>query len=245
MEEEITHLRESLQQANENKSKFISIVTHELRTPMTSNKGYTDLPRVEAVGPVNEGQQEFLNVIRNNIERMSALISDLADINRMESDRPLLEFNQVSVSDLFNQAADNLRPQLEVKRQTLETDVPPELPRAYADADRVGQMLTNLLDNASRYSAKGEKIHLPARAKKDKVRIEVLDNGNGISGEEQKLLFSQFFRFQDPAVREEAGWGLSLHVSKQLIERMGGEINLRSKLGEGSRFWITLPIREA
>ena len=237
-------LYQAVQQANLAKSKFVSVVTHELRIPMTSIKGYTDLLRQGVVGPVNEQQLNFLNVVRNNVERMSALVSDLADISRIETGRLKLECRFFEIGSYVEDTLRSLRPRLDEKNQQLTVDVTADLPRVYADPNRLVQILTNLLSNASKYTPAGGQIRVAARTQDQRVRVDVVDNGIGISPEDQARIFTQFFRSDDPAVREEQGWGLGLNVASRLADIMGGEIGFESALGSGSAFWVALPTEE-
>jgi signal transduction histidine kinase len=237
-------LYQAVQQANQAKTKFVSVVTHELRIPMTSIKGYTDLLRQGTVGPINEQQLNFLNVIRNNVERMSALVSDLSDISRIEAGRLKLECSLVSVQEYLDETICSLGPKLEEKGQALKVEIPQDLPKVYADPNRLMQVLTNLLSNAWKYSPPGGEIQILARPDGEMVRLEIIDNGIGISPEDQAMLFEQFFRSEDAAVREQQGWGLGLNVAKRLVEIMGGTIGFSTRPGHGSTFWFTLPTRE-
>jgi signal transduction histidine kinase len=238
---ENARLYEAVQLANQAKSKFVSVVTHELRIPMTSIKGYSDLLRQGAVGPVNDMQLNFLDVIRNNVERMSALVSDLSDISRVETGRLKLENALIPVQKYFDDTLSSLRPRLQEKNQILETEIPADLPLVNADPNRLVQVLTNLISNAWKYTPSGGRIRVVALPQNDFVRIEVSDTGIGISQEDQAKLFSQFFRSDDPNVRSEQGWGLGLSVARRIVELMGGNMGCQSHLGEGSTFWFTLP----
>jgi signal transduction histidine kinase len=235
-------LYNAVQDANLAKSKFVSVVSHELRIPMTSIKGYADLLAKGMAGPVTEQQVNFLETIRNNVERMSALVSDLSNISRIETGRLELKLESFSIDGFLQETIDSLLPRIEEKNQTLEVYLSEELPQVYADTNRFVQVVTNLISNASKYTPAGGWITVLAQGQGDFVKIEVRDTGIGISEEDREQLFSQFFRSEDPAVREEQGWGLGLNVTRRLVELLGGEIGVESTIGKGSTFWFTLPV---
>jgi signal transduction histidine kinase len=247
LDELVEELRSSEEQSRQAKTKFVTVVTHELRIPMTSIKGYADLLRQGAVGPLSDMQLNFVNVIRSNLERMAALVSDLSDISRIESERLNLEPASFSVNGCIEEALRLYQPKLDEKDQALETAISPDLPYAFADRKRFVQILNILLSNAWRYTPQGGHIRVSAQAEggAEAVRVEVSDTGIGISPQDQEKLFTQFFRSEAPAVREEQGWGLGLNLARQLVELMGGTIGFQSVLEAGSTFWFTLPTRES
>jgi signal transduction histidine kinase len=240
---ENARLYQAVQEANIAKTKFVSVVTHELRIPMTSIKGYSDLIRTGTVGPINEMQANFLNIIRNNVERMNALVSDLSDISHIENGRLKLNSSYLPLNDLIQETVSNIQHRMEEKKQTLTLEVSPDLPQVFGDPNRLVQVMTNLLNNANKYTPEGGKVWLRAMQSGNFVRIEVQDNGIGISEEDQKSLFTQFFRSENQAVRDQQGWGLGLNLARRLVDMMGGEMGMESELDQGSTFWFTVPLQ--
>ncbi|GAB4160167.1 MAG: hypothetical protein Fur0021_31780 [Candidatus Promineifilaceae bacterium] len=239
---ENARLYEALQAADKAKTDFISVVTHELRLPMTSIKGYTDLVQKELVGPLTQQQKEFLEVVQRNVARMSVLIDDLSDINRIESKRMRFEFSQFDVRQVVKDVLATMRERLETKQQTVHLQLPADLPLVYADRTRINQVLTNLLSNANKYTPPQGEITIQATALASHVQLSVVDNGLGIAPEDQARLFTQFFRSADTQVREQPGWGLGLSIVKMIVEAQGGEINFQSVYRQGSTFTFTIPI---
>jgi signal transduction histidine kinase len=239
---ENTRLYQAAQLADESKSQFITIVTHELKIPMTSIRGYADLIRQGTVGPVTDGQLQFLDTIRNNVDRMAELVSDLSDISRIDTGRLKVNLEPTSINDYLRETVANLRPQFEGKSQQVNIQHEKDLPMVIADRARLIQILTNLLSNANKYTPEGGSITIRTVHKGDALRVLIQDTGIGLSEAEQKQLFSQFFRSEHPQAREQVGWGLGLYVTRRLLELMGGEIGAESSLGQGSTFWFSLPI---
>ncbi len=242
-----------VQRANQTKSDFVSFVAHELKTPMTSIRGYADLLAKGAVGPINEHQAQFLEVIRANVERMTRLVSDLSDISRIEAGKLELDFRKVDFHDVVDEVVSSLRQQVESKKQTLEVHVPDELPPVWGDRVRLAQVLTNLVSNAYKYTPEGGRIeiwveHAPNEWQPDGppevLHVMVRDNGLGMSREDQQKIFQKFFRSEDRQAREAPGTGLGLHITKNLIELHGGRIWFESALGEGTTFHFTVPTAE-
>ncbi|MFO7681366.1 MAG: GAF domain-containing protein [Chloroflexota bacterium] len=238
---ENARLYEAIAAANQSKSEFISIVTHELRLPMTSIKGYTDLILSGMTGALNEQQKQFMEVIKRNLGRMSVLVSDLSDINRIESGRMKFEFAAFELRDVVEDVTDSLREQITGREQSLTVHVAPEVTAVYADPRRINQILTNLLSNAHKYTPAGGKLHIEITQENGRAQVAVIDAGIGISEENQAKLFTQFFRAEDEAVREQAGWGLGLSIVKKMVEAQSGEIWFESALGKGSTFTFTIP----
>lgn len=240
-EQQIHDLEAKLQETVQGRAKFVSVVTHELRIPMTSIKGYTDLMLKGLAGPLSEMQANFLQVIHNNVGRMSNLVSDLSDINRIQSNRFKLDRRLIDLVQVVEEALGPFEAPVREKHQTLEVDLQVGLPPVFADPARVSQALTHLVRNAHLYTPENGRIAVRAVADGELVRLEVEDTGIGISSADQERVFSQFFRSEDQAVRDQPGWGLGLHLTRLLVELMGGTTGFSSEPGSGSRFWFTLP----
>jgi len=228
-------------QIDQMKSDFISIVSHEMRTPLTSIKGYLDLVLMGAAGALGKQQTSFLAIARDNSIRLNQLVADLLDISRIESGKAELEVQVVSVGDVVDQVVDSLQKEFVDRDLTLTLDVPPDLPELFGDPSRIAQILTNLLSNAYKYTKEGGAT-VRARASRHAIQVDVIDTGMGISSEDLDSLFSRFFRAQDMEVRQQPGTGLGLNITKSLVEMHGGEIWVESEPGQGSTFSFTLPL---
>jgi signal transduction histidine kinase len=243
-----------VQAANNAKSEFVSFVAHELKNPMTSIKGYTELLAAGAVGPINEMQGNFLTTIKSNVERMSTLVSDLNDNSKIEAGKLHLEFKAVNVSDIVDEVIRSTRRQLEEKKQTIQVQLPADLPRVWADPTRTAQVLTNLVSNAHKYTPAEGEIVIGARRSANEwdaegasevVHVWVKDNGIGISPEDQAKIFQKFFRSEDSKAREAPGTGLGLNITRSLTEMQGGKIWFESEFRAGTTFHITIPVSES
>ena len=246
-------LYEEVQQANDAKSEFVSFVAHELKNPMTSIKGYTELLSGGAVGPINEMQTNFLHTIHSNVERMSTLVSDLNDNSKIEAGRLRLDYKAVNVSDVVDEVIRSTNRQIEEKKQEISVQVPDSLPQIWADQTRVSQVLINLVNNAYKYTPEGGKITVGAALSDNQwdaegaaqvVHIWVKDDGIGITPEDQQKIFSKFFRSDDQKAREAPGTGLGLNITKSLVEMQGGKIWFESEFRQGTTFHFTVPVAE-
>ncbi len=226
------------------KTEFISLVSHELRTPLTSIKGYVELVLEGDTGPINEMQQRFLETARNSSDRLVSLINDLLDVSRIESGKIQLEQGVLNLHRTIANVIEPMKLTAKQRELTVHLNSAPHLPPAWADRDRVTQILTNLLSNAFKYSRPGGEVEVSTRRSADDqfIEIEVRDTGIGMTEEEQKQLFSKFFRSSNPAVRSISGTGLGLAITKSLVEMHGGQMWVQSKLGQGSLFGFSLPI---
>lgn len=246
-------LYSEVQRANLAKSDFVSFVAHELKNPMTSIKGYTELLASGAVGQITEMQANFLSTIKSNVERMSTLVSDLNDNSKIEAGRLRLEFKATHAADLVDEVIRTFKRQLEDKKQTLELTIPPTLPAMWADRIRVGQVLTNLISNAFKYTPESGSIqvgveespnHWDSDGAPKVIHLWVKDSGIGMTPEDQQKIFQKFFRSDDPKAREAPGTGLGLNITKSLVEMQGGRIWFESEYRHGTTFHFTVPVAE-
>jgi signal transduction histidine kinase len=228
-------------EVNRLKTEFVSLVSHELRTPLTSIAGYVELLSEERVGAVAAGQREYLAIVKHNVDRLIELIDDLLDISRIEAGKVTLRRTTLDLLPLIQGVASLLRPQLEAKGQQLSLDLPPTLPPIAGDAERLTQILTNLMSNAYKYTPAGGSIAITLRPEDGRVRIDVRDTGIGLSPDDQAQVFIPFFRAQHRATQAVGGTGLGLAITRLLVELHGGEITVTSALGQGSTFSFTLP----
>ena len=189
-----------VQRANLAKSEFVSFVAHELKNPMTSIKGYTELLAAGSVGPINEMQTNFLGTIRSNVERMSTLVSDLNDNAKIEAGRLRLDYRPVEVKEVVDEVIRSTRRQVEDKRQSVELQLSSQLPPVWADRTRVAQVLINLVSNAHKYTPEGGVIFIGAEATDNQwdpegakrvAHLWVQDNGIGINFEDQARIFQR------------------------------------------------------
>jgi signal transduction histidine kinase len=241
------HLYEQAQAANQAKTEFMSVASHELKIPMTSIKGYAKLLTLGAAGDLSERQKDFLDIISANVDRMDRLVSDLLDVSRIEAGRLRLDMGQVNIHEAIDTVVKSVRAQIEAKHLALEIDLPPTLPPVRGDQGRVIQILTNLVSNAYKYTPDGGQVQIMVNGQADyassgQLSISVRDTGLGISPEDQQKLFTKFFRAEDPRVRDVPGTGLGLSITKSLIEMHGGEIWFDSEPDHGTTFTFTLPI---
>jgi signal transduction histidine kinase len=232
------------------KSEFVATVSHELRTPMTSIRGYVDVLLMGAAGAMNENQTHFLKIVKNNTERLNILVNDLLDISRLESGRVTLSPQALDMREVAEDIIGDVlrRSQEENKPIALSLEAPRKLPAVIGDAERVRQILGNLMDNAYHYTPENGtitvQIHEPNGIQE--VQVDVKDTGVGIALTDQTRVFDRFYRGEHPLVLATPGTGLGLSIVKELVEMHKGRIWVKSTgvPGEGSTFSFTLPVYE-
>jgi signal transduction histidine kinase len=229
-----------VQTANKAKSEFVGTVAHELKVPMTSIRGYADL--ILQFGQLDERSSGFVERIKGSVARMQTLVEDLSDISRIESGNLRVEMTEVDLKEVIESAKAGTIAQIEEREHQLNEDIDSDLPKVKADPARSVQILLNLLSNAYKYTPNGGHISLRVKRQADRVYLSVQDNGVGMSQEELRKLGTKFWRSDNEHTLKQSGTGLGFSITKQLIELMGGTLEIRSEKGQGSTFTVGLKV---
>ena len=216
------------------KSDFVATASHELRSPLTSIKGFAEL--LERSEGLSEREREFAEVILSSTDRLVELVDDLLDVARLEAGQMEVHPRLFDLGETVRDVVRLMEPQLTARRQILELDLPADVPRALADPGHARQIVTNLLSNANRYTGEGGLISVSLRADDSELVLDVADNGTGMSSDELEVAFERFARRGG-----EGGTGLGLSIVRSLVELQRGAIEVESELGRGSRFSVRLP----
>jgi signal transduction histidine kinase len=249
VEERTRVLREAnerLLEADRRKDNFLANVSHELRSPLVTMIGYTDLLLAERMGPISERQRQCLQVARSSGKRLRAFIEELLDFSRFELTRESMTFQPFDLSEAVTQALAGLAPRFLERRLNVRQRVSRETPQVLGDRDRIIQVLTNLLSNAERHCRDGGKIVISAQQRRGFVLVSVTDNGSGIPPAHMAKIFDRLYQVGDvkDARSREQGLGLGLNIVKSIVEAHGGEVSVASELGKGSTFSFTLPLAD-
>jgi two-component system, sensor histidine kinase and response regulator len=247
LEEKVQDRTRSLIEANERlrdldtaKSNFISLISHELRTPLTAIKGFVTMLCKHEKEISEEKRQIYLNVLNEETDRLTRLITELLDISRIESGRIEFKWEKVSILDKVKEVFDTLA--LPAKNTLLSHDFSADFPVIVADGEKIEQVMMNLVMNAMRFSPSGGQIVVRGRVARDGVVLEIADQGMGIPFNEQEKIFDKFYRLDNEINRRTPGTGLGLSICRALINLHGGKIWAESEPGQGSRLLISLPL---
>lgn len=233
---------EQLKEVDRLKSMFLSHVSHELKTPLTSIKGFVDNMLDGLIGEVQGKQRDYLHRIRANTDRLARMIANLLDLSRMESGIHRLDRVQVRAFELVEEVMEQFRPMAAGKRMTLEMVCPDPTIQVLADPDKFVQVLINLVDNAIKYTPAGGKVTVAImRRDPECVMMTVADTGEGIPAEALAKLFEPFYQASRQPGTHAKGLGLGLSIVKTLVELHGGTVSVTSEVGRGSEFCILMP----
>jgi two-component system phosphate regulon sensor histidine kinase PhoR len=221
------------------KRDFVLSASHELRTPLTAIKGYVETLQTK----ISKKDQQYLNVIKRHTERLINIVSDLLNLSELEEKVNKPEFELVNIKNLIENIKTLFAPRFKEKNLALKVNVEEKLPLISGDSFKLEQMLINLVDNAIKYTEKGE-VEIAARRLNQSIRITIKDTGIGIAQEHLSRIFERFYVVDKSHSRRMGGTGLGLSIVKHIVLLHNGEIEVESTPGVGTKFIITLPLSQ-
>jgi signal transduction histidine kinase len=239
---EIEEKSRQLAAASQHKSQFLANMSHELRTPLNAILGYTELIIDQIYGDVPDKMRDVLDRVQSNGRHLLGLINDVLELSKIEAGRLTLTPASYSLADVMHSVVSVVESLAAEKRLALNLDVPPNLPIGRGDERRITQVLLNLVGNAIKFTDKGE-VAIAASAMNGSFNIAVRDTGPGISPADQVKIFEEFQQADNSTTKSKGGTGLGLAIAKRIIEMHGGHILVESKLGAGSTFTVSLPVK--
>jgi len=225
----------------EQKDQFIGIASHELKTPVTSIKAYAEILRDMFKNEADSTQSDMMERIINQVDRLTRLINDLLDTTRISGGRMMLEPETFDINKLIHDRVEEMQRTTSHRLVVKTNQVPP----VFADKDRIGQVLTNLIANALKYSKMQADVIVSTGSTQQHVVVKVRDYGIGLSQEAQKRIFDRFYRVSDPRLTTVPGLGLGLFIASEIIRMHQGTMGVKSKEGQGSEFFFTLPYHQS
>lgn len=243
-EEELIQTVSKLKELDNAKSRLVANVSHELRTPLTIISSFVSLVHDGIAGAVSDQQKECLTTVLRNCDRLANLIDDVLDLGRIESGREEFKRRRLNLPDLLRQCHHDFLPKFLVRHQQLTLEIPEEVfPDALGDKDKIAQVLTNLVGNANKFTPDNGEITVSLTGDGKNARIDVIDNGPGITPDNQVRLFEAFTQIDRPEGGSGSkGTGLGLTISRHIIDAHEGVLKVESEVGKGSRFFFTLPL---
>ncbi len=242
---------EQLAETNRLKTEFVNIVSHQIRSPLTNLKWIVEILTSGILGKPENKQTEYFKILKENLERMQKLVSELLTVSRIEATKLVLKKENFFLQNMARDLAKEFEPISKSSNVKVETDFDPKTPQVSGDPFQILQVLENLLYNAIRYIgfagdniARGKeagKVIIKVYGKGGFVFCEVSDNGIGIPKEDQKYIFQKFFRADNVRRYQTGGSGLGLYIAKNIIDSSGGKIGFESCRGKGTTFWFKLP----
>ena len=223
------------------KSDFVSNVSHELRTPLALIRLYAETLELGRI-TTSEKKHEYYSIIRKESERLTALINNILDFSRIEAGRKEYDFKETDIAELVRNTLDSYRFQIEQQGFALEEQIEPNIPKVRVDREAIARALVNLVNNALKYSDREKFLGVKLYRDKSVLKLEVIDRGIGIERNEQARIFEKFYRTCDPLVHNTKGSGLGLSLVRHITEAHGGDVEVESTPGHGSKFTLKLPI---
>lgn len=223
------------------KSDFVSNVSHELRTPLALIRLYAETLELGRIN-TQEKKHQYYRIIRKESERLTALINNILDFSRIEAGRKEYEFRETDIAELVRNTLDSYRYQVEQQGFALEENIEGNLPTVYVDREAIARALVNLVNNALKYSDQEKFLGVKLYKDQSSVKLEVVDHGIGIDRRDQGKIFEKFYRAGDPLVHNTKGSGLGLSLVQHITQAHGGDIEVESIPGHGSKFTLSLPL---
>jgi PAS domain S-box-containing protein len=249
--EELSKTNEELSQANEElksldrmKDDFLSNVSHEFKTPLTSIQGYSQLISDGTLGEVNEQQQKAVETVLRNSERLRRLVDSLLYLSRAQSGKLNYSFEKFSIKDILEHSVQDLALQAASKNIELVTDIPSDLPQLVLDRDKMMDVFVNLIDNAVKFTHDGGKVTVSAHVSEGSMYMDVEDTGIGIPEDKIPMLFQRFYQVDSSVKRRYGGTGLGLYICKKIVEDHKGDIYVSSEEGKGTTVHVRLPLEQ-
>jgi len=237
----LTKMEQERKEIDNAKTEFLSITSHELRSPMTPMKAQLQMLKEGYFGKLSKKQKESLSIIIRNADRLDNIIADFLEISRIEAARLKFDFRETDVTQLIKDTIAFMQGFANEKNITLVKEIK-NLPLIKADPDRISQVLRNLINNAIKFSDENNKIEVSAELKNDYIMFSVRDYGCGLSSENQIRIFEPFYQVENSTRRKHGGTGLGLTICRGIIESQKGKIWVESQLGKGCKFYFTVPL---
>jgi signal transduction histidine kinase len=228
--------------ANRSKAEFLTVMSHELRTPLNSIGGYVDLLEMELRGPLNDAQKSDLGRIKRSQHHLLGIINDILNFSRLDATEVKFDIIDVPLRALIADLDAVVSSLARTKSIAYRCDSPTAKVYARADADKLRQIMINLLSNAVKFTPEGGRVRLSCTLSEKSVSIHVEDNGPGIPRDKQEVVFQPFVQLDRGLTRTTEGTGLGLAISRGLARGMGGDVQVRSEVGIGSVFTVTVPL---
>lgn len=242
MAEKIVANIEELKNTDRLRRELIANISHDLRTPLASIRGYLETIQIKSKRLTNEEREEYLRIISESAESMQGLVEQLFELSKLEARQIKPHFEPFSIKDLLYDVVMKFQHAAEKKCINIKISAPDGLPQVYADIGLIERVLTNLVENAINYTPPGGAVFICASEQNKQVRIEIIDTGRGIATEDLPLVFERFFRGKKVHNENGNGSGLGLAITKKIIELHQSSITVESKLNEGSKFCFGLNV---
>jgi signal transduction histidine kinase len=242
VEEELKAANIRLKEVDRLKSVFLSSMSHELKTPLNSIIGFTGIMLMGMTGEITEEQRSQLFIVKDSANHLLSLINDILDISKIEAGKVALSLTEFRLDEVISEVVEIISPAINEKRLKLIREVPEGI-TLFSDKRRIKQVLTNLINNAVKFTDKGN-VKIAAKILKDKMlEIRVADTGIGIKSENINKLFQPFQQIDTPPGKTHKGTGLGLYLCKKLVTLLGGDISVKSEYGTGSEFSFAIPLK--